>query len=90
MSTLGFLLVPLLVSVIVTTFLYLRARQPTSVESGVDDFSREMRALAPDGRASDSGVADSGVADNRVADNRVAGGGATGDGRRRATPPGSR
>ncbi|CAN5598838.1 hypothetical protein BH20ACT2_BH20ACT2_10550 [soil metagenome] len=48
MSSLAFLLVPLLISAIVSTVLYLRARQPTSVEAGVREFSREMRALSPE------------------------------------------
>ncbi len=50
MNTLAFLLVPLLIAAVVSTAVYLRSREPTSVESGVRDFSREMRALSPEQR----------------------------------------
>jgi hypothetical protein len=46
-SGLVFLLVALLLSVVGSLALWLRHREPTSVERSVDDFSREMHALAP-------------------------------------------
>ncbi len=47
MSGLIFLVVALLLSVVGSVALWLRHREPTSVERSVDDFSREMDALAP-------------------------------------------
>lgn len=47
MSGLVFLVVALLLSVVGSVALWLRHREPTSVERSVDDFSREMNALAP-------------------------------------------
>jgi hypothetical protein len=47
MSALAFLLVALLLSGIGSAVLVLRNRRPTSVESGIDEFRREMSALAP-------------------------------------------
>ena len=48
MSGLVFLLAALALSVIGSVVLWLRHRQPTSMEQGIDDFSREMQALAPE------------------------------------------
>lgn len=48
MSGLVFLLAALALSVVGSVVLWLRHRQPTSLEQGIDDFSREMQALAPD------------------------------------------
>ena len=48
MSALIFLGVALLVSLIGIGIMALRARQPTSLESGIDAFKREMQALSPD------------------------------------------
>ena len=47
MSGLIFLIVALLLSVVGSVALWLRHREPTSVERSVDDFTREMHALAP-------------------------------------------
>ncbi|MDP8987672.1 MAG: hypothetical protein M3N11_04915 [Actinomycetota bacterium] len=47
MSGLIFLVVALLLSVVGSVALWLRHREPTSVERSVDDFTREMHALAP-------------------------------------------
>ena len=47
MSGLVFLVVALLLSVVGSLALWLRHREPTSVERSVEDFSREMHALAP-------------------------------------------
>jgi hypothetical protein len=41
----------ILVSVIGGTLLYLRNRKPTSLNAGIEEFQRELRALAPDKRA---------------------------------------
>ena len=51
MSGLVFLLAALALSVVGSIVLWLRHRQPTSMEQGIDDFSREMQALAPERRA---------------------------------------
>ena len=47
MSGLVFLLAALALSVVGSLALWLRQRQPTSFDRGIEDFSREMRALAP-------------------------------------------
>lgn len=47
MSGLIFLLVALGLSVVGSLALWLRHRKPTSLESGISNFSREMDALAP-------------------------------------------
>jgi hypothetical protein len=41
-----FLLLALVISVIGCTVLYLRQRQPTSMEAGIDSFRGQMRALS--------------------------------------------
>ena len=48
MSNLLFLLAALGISVLGSIVLWLRARKPVTLESSVDSFAREMRALAPD------------------------------------------
>jgi hypothetical protein len=48
MSILLFVLVPLLAVTAYAVFSWLRNRQPTSVESGIDAFRREMSALSPE------------------------------------------
>ncbi len=55
MSALSFLAIPLVTLVVGWAWLCLRLRQPRSVSSGVDEFRREMRALAPDGAGSSAG-----------------------------------
>ena len=47
MGALAFLLIALVISVVGSTVLYLRNRTPSSLESGIDNFRREMQALAP-------------------------------------------
>ena len=44
---LAFLLIAVIVSAIGVLVLWLRNRDSASVDSGVDEFRREMRALAP-------------------------------------------
>lgn len=52
MGTAVFLLIAVVISVGGSTVLYLRNRTPSSLESGIDNFRREMQALAPrDGQA---------------------------------------
>jgi hypothetical protein len=49
LSALAFLLVAVAISAIGSLILWLTHRQrPPSIESGIDEFSRELRALAPD------------------------------------------
>ena len=48
MIVLLFLVVPMLLVGGYATYTWLRNRQPSSVESGVDAFQREMQALSPD------------------------------------------
>lgn len=50
MSALVFLFLALLISAVGSLVLVLRNRRPTSVWSGVDEFRREMQALAPPDR----------------------------------------
>ena len=47
MGPLIFLLVVLVVSAGGSIFLWLRHREPVTFDSGIRDFQREMRALAP-------------------------------------------
>lgn len=48
MSVLAYLFVPILVVAVAASVMWLRNRQPTSLESGVQSFRREMDALSPD------------------------------------------
>lgn len=50
MSALVFLFIALVLSGIGSAVLVMRNRRPTSVESGIDEFRREMNALAPPDR----------------------------------------
>lgn len=47
MSNLLYLLVAVALSVVGSLILWLRHRKPRSLESGIDEFTRELRALAP-------------------------------------------
>lgn len=47
MSGVVFLLIALLISVLGSMLLWIRHTRPTSFESSVNTFSKEMRALAP-------------------------------------------
>ena len=47
MTAIAFLLVAVLLSVTGSVALWLRHRSPTSVESGIRAFEREMHALKP-------------------------------------------
>jgi hypothetical protein len=44
-----FLLMALVISGVGTTVVVLRNRTPRSLDAGIDDFRREMQALAPRG-----------------------------------------
>ena len=48
MKVLLYLLVPVLVVTVAAAVTWLRNRQPTSLQSGVDAFRREMDALSPE------------------------------------------
>lgn len=50
MSPLAFLLLAVVIAVVGTVALWLRQRQPTSIEASIEEFHREMRALAPEDR----------------------------------------
>jgi hypothetical protein len=43
----AFLMIAVVISVVGSLVLYLRNRTPSSLESGIDNFRREMQALAP-------------------------------------------
>ena len=47
MSSIVFLLAAVVLSVIGSALFLLRHRKPTSLEHGIDSFSREMDALSP-------------------------------------------
>jgi hypothetical protein len=47
MSPVAFLMIAVVISVVGCGVLYLRNRTPSSLESGIDNFRREMQALAP-------------------------------------------
>lgn len=48
MSGLGFLLIALVLSLLGSIAIWLRHRPPTSLDHGIDEFQREMKALSPD------------------------------------------
>jgi len=50
---LAFLLIAVLVSAVGTAVLWMRNRGSTSLDNGVEEFQREMRALSPDKRDDD-------------------------------------
>ena len=50
MSGLGFLLIALVLSIVGSAAIWLRHRPPTSLNHGIDEFRREMQALAPERR----------------------------------------
>jgi hypothetical protein len=50
---LAFLLIAVLVSGLGTFVLWMRNRDSTSLDHGVEEFQREMRALSPDKRDED-------------------------------------
>ena len=48
MSNLLYLGIAVLLSVIGCIVIWLRNRKPTSLEAGIEEFQRELRALEPD------------------------------------------
>jgi hypothetical protein len=48
MNPLVFLLIPVVIVLLASLFVYLRGRKPTTLRSGIDGFQREMDALSPD------------------------------------------
>ena len=48
MTAVIFLLLAVVISAVGCAVVYFRSRQPTSLESGIDAFRREMQALSPD------------------------------------------
>ena len=51
MSNLLYLMIALGGSVVGSLILWARHRKPTSMESGIDEFHKGLRALAPSGEA---------------------------------------
>ena len=49
MSNLLYLIIAVALSLIGSLILWLRTRQPRSLESGIQQFSKGLRALAPEG-----------------------------------------
>jgi hypothetical protein len=47
-TNLLYVAVPLVLVLVVSVVMAARGRRPTSVESGVEEFSRGLRALAPE------------------------------------------
>jgi hypothetical protein len=72
-TVLAYLLVPVLVVAIAASITWARNRQPTSLQSGVDSFRREMDALSPDAAPTHRRRTDPSRADDRPT-NRPAGG----------------
>jgi hypothetical protein len=54
-SNLLYLGFAVLLSVVGGIFLYLRNRKPTSLNAGIEEFQRELKALAPDKRPEGQG-----------------------------------
>ncbi len=50
MTNLLYLGIAVVVSIIGCLVLYLRNRKPTSLSAGIEEFQRELRALAPEPR----------------------------------------
>ena len=50
MSGLSFLFIALVLSVVGSMAIWVRHRPPTSLDHAVDEFRREMQALAPERR----------------------------------------
>ncbi len=48
MSPFVFLIIPVIIILIASLVVWARGRNPTTLKSGIEGFSREMRALSPD------------------------------------------
>ena len=55
MSNLLYLGLAIVFSIIGATIIYYRNRKPTSLNAGIEEFQRELRALAPDKRPGRTG-----------------------------------
>ena len=55
MTNLLYLFIALALSALGSFILWFRHRKPRSVEAGIDEFSRELRALAPDSSRGEAG-----------------------------------
>ena len=55
MSNLAFVMGAVLLSIVGTLIILYRHRKPRSMESGIEEFSRELRALAPERRNGEGG-----------------------------------
>ncbi len=51
MSGAAFLLIAVVLSLVGSIVIWLRARQPVRWDSGIDEFNRNMQALAPENRS---------------------------------------
>jgi hypothetical protein len=47
MGAVAFLMIAVVITAVGSGILYLRNRTPSSLEAGIDNFRREMQALAP-------------------------------------------
>ena len=54
MSNLLYLVLAIVISLVGSLILWMRTRQPKSMDSGIEQFSRELKALAPDTELPDS------------------------------------
>lgn len=50
MSNLAFVVGAILLSALGTFIIWFRHRRPRSMQSGIDEFAKELKALAPDRR----------------------------------------
>lgn len=53
MSNLAYLLLAVVFSLLGSLWVWYRHRQPRSLEYGIDEFQRELQALAPDPSSDD-------------------------------------
>jgi hypothetical protein len=56
MSNLLYLGIAVVISVLGGLYVYVRNRKPTSLNAGIEEFQRELRALAPDKRRDTDGT----------------------------------
>jgi hypothetical protein len=54
-SNLLYLVIALALSAVGSLILWYRHRKPRSMEAGIDEFSRELKALAPEGGEGEPG-----------------------------------
>lgn len=55
MSNLAFVVGAILLSALGTLIIWYQHRRPRSMQSGIEEFTRELKALAPDRRDGDGG-----------------------------------